>query len=181
MRSLKMAILAALLALPAHADANAITLTFNVERGDLLLNFTVTFDPELELYGPRAQGLKINSINFNLDSGLEFGWQKQFDALAIGTDLQFRDSINQFVYVVPFSGNKVDFFIRGVTTDHPRVTDFAYSQDGVSPTDTVQEVTLTVTREIAIPEPAGILMLGIGLAALGLMRKRREPSAARAD
>jgi hypothetical protein len=80
-----MAILAALLALPAYA--NTITPTFNVEVGNLRSNFTVTFDPDLELFGPRAQGLKVNSINFPLDSGLIFAYQRNADALAIGTDL----------------------------------------------------------------------------------------------
>lgn len=179
MRSLKMAILAAFLALPAHADP--ITLTFNLDARGFLLNFTVTFDSDLEVYGPRAQGLKVNSINFNLDSGLEFGWQKQFDALAIGTDLRFSDTLQQLIFAVPFSGNKVDFFIRDATTDHPWVTNFSISQDDGSLADTIQEVTLTVTREIAIPEPSSILVLGIGLTALGLMRKRRAPSSAREE
>jgi hypothetical protein len=157
-------------AIPAQADP--ITVSFGFVASDfgdgapvdpVIGSFTLSFDNSVNLFEQTA-GLTLARINIALDAPVGFAYGAAADALVLGSHL------NGVQTLVPGTN---DFLlgIIGVSTGHPRLVDFTYSQTGATTFFRGRAASLTPAPT---PEPATLVLLLTG-GALTLLRRRAAP------
>jgi len=128
----------------------------------LTINFTVTFDNAANISPATTSGLTVHS--FNLSDPVQYVYDHTADVLVVAS----------LPFLTPGTGcdpsaNTFCIFIGGISSANPSASEVlqATSSGGVWFADTISTIV------VAVPAPATLALLGIGLAVIGFARRRK--------
>jgi hypothetical protein len=156
-----------------NAEAAPITKTYSVKATNfsaipgggivpfdpVFLSITITFDPSGDV-SETTSGVIVNALNVSADT-IGFEYFTAFETLSIGGILY---SVNS---TVPGT-NDFNLIMSSATSDTPYFESFQYST--LNSSDVYR--TSTIEAWEAIPEPASLAALGMGLLGLASLRRR---------
>ncbi len=176
-----------MLAIPAKADLTTFNVSFSANSfqvgsgGDpppvdpVVGSFRVTLDPGVAVSNSTA-GITLLSLNIVLGSPISFTYDPNADGsfppgtlrvggIANGTDvINFNPSTDDFwLFINDFTGT-------------PAFQQLGYTQTSVSNNNLFFTINQTGSVNVSVvPEPSSFFALGVGLAWIGMLRRKRSP------
>lgn len=160
----------------SRAQAEVITVSFDVVASGFRDNlgsgiaapvdpvmgsFSLVFDNSTDLR-EQSSGITGSGLNLAIDGPLGFAYGQIADVLVVGSLFNGVQTVG--------GGNDFFFGLNNISTN-PTPVDFSYSQGSIDTNFLSRNVTITL-RSTVTPEPATLVLLGTGLTAAWLQRRR---------